>query len=164
MPPCGAGGNGHRGPVAGRTAAQDRLPPLSHSTRLIRYLFDDQAAVKHGRRPREETSMSPAIRSLVVPVADLDTTKAVYTGLFGTPHTDQPYYVGYNVNGFEVSLAPGETTDGPVAYADVDDLDAARATLAAGAIERSAPRQVAPQARVCVLADPNGNPIGLRGR
>jgi predicted enzyme related to lactoylglutathione lyase len=144
---------------------QDRLPSLSHSTRLIRYLLDDQAAVKHSRKPREETSMSPAIRSLVVPVADLDTTKAVYTALFGTPHTDQPYYVGYNVNGFEVSLAPGETTDGPVAYADVDDLDATRATLlAAGATERSAPRQVAPQARVCVLADPSGNAIGLRGR
>ena len=59
--------------------------------------------------------MSPAIRSLVVPVADLDTTKAVYTALFGTPHTDQPYYVGYAAGGFEVSLAPGEATGGPVA-------------------------------------------------
>ena len=53
----------------------------------------------------------------------------------------------------------------PVAYADVDDLDAARATLlSAGATERSAPRQVAPEARVCVLADGDGNPIGLRGK
>jgi predicted enzyme related to lactoylglutathione lyase len=52
-----------------------------------------------------------------------------------------------------------------VAFADVEDLDATRATLlAAGATERSAPRQVAPGARVCVLADADGNPIGLRGR
>ena len=109
--------------------------------------------------------MSPTIRSLVVPVSDLDAAKAVYTALFGAPHTDQPYYVGYNVNGFEVSLAPGEATDGPVAYADVEDLDSARANLlAAGATEHTAPRQVAPEARVCVLVDPNGNPIGLRGR
>ena len=50
-------------------------------------------------------------------------------------------------------------------YADVEDLDATRATLlAAGATERSAPLQVAPEARVCVLADSDGNPIGLRGR
>jgi hypothetical protein len=49
-----------------------------------------------------------------------------------------------------------------VAYADVEDLDAT--LLAAGATERSAPRQVAPQARVCVLADADGNPIGLRGQ
>ena len=52
--------------------------------------------------------MSPTIRSLVIPVSDLDAAKAVYTSLLGTPHTDQPYYVGYNVDGFEVSLAPGE--------------------------------------------------------
>ena len=109
--------------------------------------------------------MSPTIRSLVIPVSDLDAAKAVYTALLGAPHTDQPYYVGYNVDGFEVSLAPGDVAAGPVAFADVEDLDATRATLlAAGATERSAPRQVAPEARVCVLADAEGNPIGLRGR
>jgi len=109
--------------------------------------------------------MSPTIRSLVVPVSDLDAAKAVYTALLGAPHTDQAYYVGYNVEGFEVALAPGEGAGGPVAYADVEDLDATRETLlAAGATERSAPRQVAPEARVCVLADADGNPISLRGR
>jgi predicted enzyme related to lactoylglutathione lyase len=109
--------------------------------------------------------MNPTIRSLVIPVSDLDASRAVYSALLGAPHTDQPYYVGYNVNGFEVALAPGEVAGGPVAYADVEDLDATRATLiAAGATEQSAPRQVAPEARVCVLADPDGNPIGLRGR
>jgi hypothetical protein len=70
--------------------------------------------------------MNPMIRSLVIPVSDLDTAKAVYTALFGTPHTDQPYYVGYNADGFEVSLAPGDVAGGPVAYADVEDLDAQR--------------------------------------
>lgn len=109
--------------------------------------------------------MSAAIRSVVIPVSDLDAAKVVYTALLGAPHTDQPYYVGYNVDGFEVALAPGDVAGGPVAYADVDDLDATRATLlAAGATERSAPRQVADEARVCVLADSDGNPIGLRGR
>jgi predicted enzyme related to lactoylglutathione lyase len=109
--------------------------------------------------------MSAPIRSLVVPVSDLDAAKAVYTALLGGPHTDEPYYVGYNVDGFEVALAPGDVAGGPVAYADVEDLDATRATLlAAGATERSAPRQVAPETRVCVLVDPDGNPIGLRGR
>lgn len=52
-----------------------------------------------------------------------------------------------------------------MAFADVEDLDATRETLlAAGATERDAPRQVAPEARVCVLADADGNPIGLRGK
>lgn len=109
--------------------------------------------------------MSPTIRSLVVPVSDLDAAKAVYTALLGAPHTDESYYVGYNINGFEVGLNPAGGGGGSVAFADVDDLDAAReALLAAGATERDAPRQVAPEVRICVLADPEGNPIGLRGK
>ncbi len=108
--------------------------------------------------------MSPAIRSVVIPVSDLGATKALYTTLLGEPHTDTPYYVGYNVDGFEVALAPGDVAGGPVVYADVEDLDATRASLLeAGATERSAPQKVAPETRVCVLEDADGNPVGLRG-
>src|SRR3954465_2127915 len=117
------------------------------------------------RHNPKETTMSPTIRSLVIPVSDVDAAKPIYTALLGDPHTDQPYYVGYNVDGFEVGLAPSDESGGPVAYADVEALDATRASLlAAGATERSELRQVAPEARVCVLADAEGNPIGLRGR
>ena len=109
--------------------------------------------------------MSATIRSLVIPVSDLPAAKDIYTALLGAPHTDESYYVGYNVDGFEVALNPAGQGGGPVAFADVEDLDAARDTLlAAGATERDAPRQVAPGARVCVLADADGNPIGLRGK
>jgi predicted enzyme related to lactoylglutathione lyase len=109
--------------------------------------------------------MTATIRSLVVPVSDLAAAKAVYTALLGLPHTDESYYVGYNVNGFEVGLNPAGEGGGPVAFADVEDLDAARETLlSAGATERDAPRQVAPEVRICVLADAEGNPIGLRGK
>ena len=71
--------------------------------------------------------MGPTIQSLVIPVSDLEATKALYTALLGAPHTDEPYYVGYNVNGFEVALNPAGAGGGPVAYADVEDLDATRA-------------------------------------
>jgi len=109
--------------------------------------------------------MSTTIRSLVIPVSDLAAAKAVYTALFGAPHTDEAYYVGYNVDGFEVALNPAGEGGGPVTFADVEDRDATRETLlAAGATERDAPRRVAPEARVCVLADAEGNPIGLRGK
>lgn len=109
--------------------------------------------------------MSATIRTVVVPVTDLAAATAVYTALLGAPHVDEPFYVGYDVGGFEVGLTPGADTAGPVTYADVDDLDRARTDLlAAGATEQSAPRQVAPGVRVCVLADPDGNPVGLRGQ
>jgi predicted enzyme related to lactoylglutathione lyase len=108
--------------------------------------------------------MSPTIRSLVIPVSDLNTAKALYTVLLGSPHTDESYYVGYNINGFEVGLNPAGEGGGPVAFADVEDLDMTRESLlAAGATELQA-RRVAPEARVCVLADADGNPIGLRGK
>ncbi|MEU1494180.1 VOC family protein [Streptomyces sp. NPDC005776] len=109
--------------------------------------------------------MSPSIRSMVVPVSDLDAAKTIYTALFGAPHTDQPGYVGYSVDGFEVGLNPhGDVPEGPVTFTDVDDLDAVRDSLiAAGATERGAPREVAPGVRVCVLADADGNAFGLRG-
>jgi predicted enzyme related to lactoylglutathione lyase len=159
--------------------------PVGHRAQVGMLLLEDHGQVVHRchillvdpsshrrssgrrceRRSPKETNMSPTIRSLVIPVSDLDAAKALYTALLGAPHTDQPYYVGYNVDGFEVSLAPGDVAGGAVAFADVEDLDATRATLlAAGATERSAPRQVAPEARVCVLADADGNPIGLRDR
>jgi predicted enzyme related to lactoylglutathione lyase len=109
--------------------------------------------------------MSPTIQSLVIPVSDLDAAKAVYNALLGAPHTDESYYIGYNIDGFEVALNPTGAGGGPVAFADVEDLDATReALLAAGASERDAPRKVAPETRICVLADPDGNPIGLRGK
>ena len=109
--------------------------------------------------------MNPRIRSLVVPVSDLDAAKTIYSTLFGQPHTDQPYYVGYAAQGFEVSVVPNGEAGGPVAYADVEDLDRVRESLlASGATERSATRQVAPGVRVCVLEDADGNPIGLRGK
>ncbi|GAA3636940.1 VOC family protein [Microlunatus ginsengisoli] len=109
--------------------------------------------------------MSAPIQSLVIPVSDLDAAKAIYTTLWGDPHTDTAYYVGYNVDGFEVALAPGDVSGGPVAYADVEDLDATHAALiAAGGTERTAPMKVAPESRVSVVDDPDGNPIGLRGK
>jgi hypothetical protein len=109
--------------------------------------------------------MSPTIRSVVIPVSDINAAKALYGALYGDPHTDTAYYVGFNADGFEVSLTPGDVAGGPVAFADVDDLDKAHATLLeAGATERYAPRQVAPEARVSVVVDLDGHPIGLRGK
>ncbi|MEU1981387.1 VOC family protein [Nocardia sp. NPDC019395] len=110
--------------------------------------------------------MNPTIRSVVIPVSDLVAAKSVYSALFGAPHTDQPYYVGYSADGFEIGLNPnGDVSEGPVAYTDVDDIEAVRATLlAAGATESSAPREVAPGVSVCVLRDADGNTFGLRGK
>ena len=103
--------------------------------------------------------MSATIRSLVIPVTDLDAAKAVYTALLGAPHTDESYYVGYNVEGFEVGLNPAGQGGGPVAFADVEDLDATRETLlAAGATERDAPVRSHPRRGCACSPTPRATP------
>jgi catechol 2,3-dioxygenase-like lactoylglutathione lyase family enzyme len=116
------------------------------------------------RRNPEETNMSPTIRSLVIPVSDLDAAKALYTAMLGAPHTDQPYYVGYNVDGFEVSLAPGDEAGGPVAYADVEDLDASSRTRGAGVRARRHRRQPDRAARPVAVGVAGPPPCSARSR
>ena len=84
--------------------------------------------------------------AIVYPVHDLDAAKAVYAALFGEPHTDQPYYVGFNVDGQEIGLNPHghqQGMTGPVAYWHVADAAAAvEALVAAGAKAQGEPQDV----------------------
>lgn len=66
-----------------------------------------------------------SIHSIVYTVTDIDASKAVHTAMLGVePHTDTPYYVGYNVGGVEIALAPG-AENGTVAQVLVEDVEAA---------------------------------------
>ena len=57
---------------------------------------------------------------------------------------DLPFAKGREHDGFEVALAPGDVSGGPVAFADVEDLDATRETLlAAGSPSDSWPATLA---------------------
>lgn len=109
----------------------------------------------------------PGFTTIVAPVRDLTAAKAIYTALLGVePHTDEDFYVGYNVDGCEFGLNPagfdqGET--GPLALVDVDDVRATIETLvAAGAEVVSEPADVGGGAKIAVLADADGNRFGLR--
>ena len=105
------------------------------------------------------------MKTVVYPVADLARAKAVYTPLLGEPHTDAPYYVGYRVGDQEVGLDPNGHASGmtgPVGYWHVDDMDAAiEAMVAGGGSLRSEPREVGGGRRIAVVADADGNAVGL---
>jgi hypothetical protein len=75
--------------------------------------------------------MSPTIRSLVIPVSDLQAAKAVDTARLGASHTDESYCVECSIDGFEVALDPAGHGGGPVTFADIEDLDATHDTLLA---------------------------------
>jgi lactoylglutathione lyase len=107
-----------------------------------------------------------AVNTLIYPVADLDTAKRVFTALLGAqPHTDQPYYVGYNVDGQELALDPNghrKGLTGATPFWAVDDLEATVAALVeAGATVTQQPTDVGGGRRTASLADADGNMIGL---
>jgi predicted enzyme related to lactoylglutathione lyase len=104
--------------------------------------------------------------TIIFPVADLTAAKSVFTALFGTePHTDEPYYVGYNVDGQEFALDPNghrKGLRGSVPFWHVDDLEARSASLvAAGASVVQAVSEVGGGRRTTVIADADGNQFGL---
>jgi len=101
-------------------------------------------------------------------VPDLDRAKAWYTAAFGVaPYFDQPFYVGFNIGGFELGLVPvegeGSTGAGGVlAYWGVPSMqDAWKHLLAAGATAVAQPQDVGEGIQVATVADPFGNPIGI---
>lgn len=112
--------------------------------------------------------MSNIPNRIVIPVTDLDAAKKLYGAWLGAePHTEAPYYVGFNVGGVEIGLNPNGHAMGmtkPTPTAAVESLDAAREELlAAGATEISPPSPAGPGQRVCTFADADGNPMAIIG-
>jgi len=109
--------------------------------------------------------MIKGLRTVKYPVADLARAKAWFAEVFErAPYFDQPFYVGFAVDGFELGLVPDGVpgTAGAVAYWGVDDIDAAVArVLALGATTHEPIQDVGEGIRTAELQDPFGNIIGL---
>ena len=112
--------------------------------------------------------MIKGLAPVIYPVKDLDRAKAWYAAAFGQePYFDQPFYVGFNIKGYELGLNPdtSEAAPGPggtVAYWRIDEIGAAMARFtAAGAKTIVAPHDVGDGIKVATVADPFGNLIGL---
>ena len=105
------------------------------------------------------------LRTAIYPVADLDAAKRWYSQVLGqTPYFDQPFYVGFEVGGFELGLLPdGQPgTAGPQPLWGVADIDAAFARLLElGAIEIEPVTAVGEGIKVAAVRDPFGNRFGL---
>jgi hypothetical protein len=76
------------------------------------------------------------LRTVIYPSPDLGGARAWWTTFLGTgPYFDEPFYVGFEVGGYELGLLPdGNPSDGALAYWGVDDVASAFETaLAQGA-------------------------------
>ena len=111
-------------------------------------------------------SSTLGIKTVLHPVADLQTAKAVYTALLGvSPQTDGPYYVGFDVEGQHIGLVPGGWPQGmtaPVAYWHVPDIEATLAAVtAAGATVKESAHDVGGGRLVATFTDPDQNVLGV---
>jgi predicted enzyme related to lactoylglutathione lyase len=109
---------------------------------------------------------SAGLRTLVYMVADLEAAKLWYTKAFGKkPYFDEPFYVGFDIGGYELGLSPIDTPSvgtNAIAYWDVEDVEKAVAALVAlGATVFEAPQEVGEGLIVATVLDPWGNPVGL---
>ena len=112
------------------------------------------------------TGSTQGIKTVVHSVTDLAAAKETYAALLGiAPQTDSPYYVGFDVAGQHIGLAPGEGPDGtpsPVNYWHVPDIEAKLAEVtAAGGTVRDAPKDVGGGRLVATFTDQAGNVLGL---
>ena len=110
-------------------------------------------------------NMIKGLRTAIYHVNDLAKAKAWYSQVLEhEPYFDQPFYVGYEVGGFELGLVPDGKPGpgGTVAYWGVADAAAAVKKLEAlGAVIRDPLQDVGEGIRVAAVSDPFGNIFGV---
>ena len=105
------------------------------------------------------------LRTAVYAAPDLAVGKDWYTAVLGFgPYFDEPFYVGYEVGGFELGLVPDGTpgAGGTRAFWGVPDCAAAlERLLALGATAHEGVQDVGGGIRVATVLDPFGNIFGI---
>ena len=111
--------------------------------------------------------MFKGLYTAIYQVSDLDKAKVWYAKILGfPPYFDQPYYVGFNVGGYELGMQPDAPSklavENVVAYWGVDDTRAALDhLLAAGATVKADVTDVGDGIKVATVVDPFGNVFGI---
>ncbi|HKH88549.1 MAG TPA: VOC family protein [Acidimicrobiales bacterium] len=108
------------------------------------------------------------LRTAIYPSADLEASKTWFTALLGVkPYFDEPFYVGFNVAGYELGLVPagegaGAGAGEAITYWGVPDADKAIADLLErGATLHHEVTDVGDGIRVGAVREPQGNVVGV---
>lgn len=108
------------------------------------------------------------LRTTIYKVDSLDKAKKWYVKAFGVePYFDEPFYVGFNIGGYELGLLPEEhpTTDkaeSVLTYWGVDEINKVyNHLIKLGATENEKPTNVGGDLMVANVKDPWGNLVGL---
>ena len=108
------------------------------------------------------------LRTAIYRVSDINAAKEWYAKVFEKqPYFNEPFYVGFEIGGFELGLQPEDkpVTDkkeSVVAYWGVNDVQKEYDRfIASGATEYEKPTEVGGDIIVASVKDPWGNIIGL---
>jgi catechol 2,3-dioxygenase-like lactoylglutathione lyase family enzyme len=106
------------------------------------------------------------LRTVIYPATDLAAAKAWFAEILGVaPYFDEPFYVGFNVGGYELGVLPAGddgTVDGPLTYWGVEDAEAAYAHLLShGATEHTPVSEVGDGIKTGSVRTPDGNVFGV---
>ena len=111
--------------------------------------------------------MIRGLRTVIYHVSDLEKAKKWYSNALGKePYFDQPFYVGYNIGGYELGLDPSEksviTGNNLVAYWAVEDAKLAyQDLLSKGGTAYEDIQDVGEGILVGAVKDPFGNIFGI---
>ena len=108
------------------------------------------------------------LRTVAYKVEDITKAKEWYSKAFAQePYFDEPFYVGFNIGGYELGLQPVEGDENVVGnsvvtYWGVDDIEIAlQQMLDLGAAKNDEPLDVGGGVVVASVMDPWNNIIGL---
>jgi catechol 2,3-dioxygenase-like lactoylglutathione lyase family enzyme len=108
------------------------------------------------------------LRTAIYHVDDIEKARDWYSSILGfQPYFDEPFYVGFNVVGYELGLQPAEAnsegkSDSVVAYWGVEDAAAAhQSLLTLGAVTHEEVQEVGGGIKVGTVKDPFGNVFGF---
>jgi len=108
------------------------------------------------------------LRTVIYKVSDIDAAKKWYAGVFAAqPYFDEPFYVGFTIEGYELGLQPDTTPatakpESVVTYWGANDIQAQYDRfISLGATANEAPENVGGAIITATVKDPWGNVIGL---
>lgn len=104
------------------------------------------------------------LRTVIYPVADLPAATLWWSTLLGyEPYFDQPFYVGFEVAGYELGLLPeASPADGALTYWGVESVqDAMDAAIGVGAVEHTAATEVGDGIVTGSVLTATGNVVGF---
>jgi predicted enzyme related to lactoylglutathione lyase len=116
-------------------------------------------------KKQEQNGLILGLRTAIYPAGDLAAAKQWYAQVLDQqPYFDEPFYVGFQVGGFELGLIPDAqaATSGPQPLWGVVDIDTAYARLLKlGGAPLEPVTEVGGGIKVAAVVDPFGNRLGI---